>query len=267
MNKREIYDAVKRATVGIVAETPDRLPKRPFTIIGSGFCIHPKGIVVTCDHVHRAFFDQAAYDDLMKKIKETADVPAPIKGSHHRRPHVMFFGGAQTTGTKISFPIIGVIDGVSKTNFDLAVYRLEAEHNAFPNGYPTLPIADYSELYEMMEVGTCGFPLGDSLFEQLGTASSSFTTGRVSSIIPVAGVPLEHLKGFQLDLTATNGNSGGPVFSLETGKVLGVLTRGVVHPATNTIVQGLTQAEPIYPAFENNLIERMLQGSHRPPGM
>jgi hypothetical protein len=39
----DIYAAVKRATVAVVLELPNRIPARPFTIIGSGFCIHQKG--------------------------------------------------------------------------------------------------------------------------------------------------------------------------------------------------------------------------------
>jgi hypothetical protein len=82
----------------------------------------------------------------------------------------------------------------------------------------------------------------------------------ISSIIPIHGVPRDHLTGFQLDLTATNGNSGGPVFSVPSGKVFGVLQRGVQHPESGDIVQGITKAEPVYPVFENGLIERLLKG-------
>ena len=109
----------------------------------------------------------------------------------------------------------------------------------------------------MMEIATCGFPLGDVLQDQLGTITSSFTKGMISSIIPAQGVSLQHLRGFQLDLTATNGNSGGPVFSLNTGKVFGVLQSGAVHPETGHDVQGLTRAEPIYPLFADDVLERL----------
>jgi S1-C subfamily serine protease len=109
------------------------------------------------------------------------------------------------------------------------VFKLP-KHKAFPNGYPTIPIAECNDLHEMQEIATCGFPLGDSLFDQLGTVTSSFTTGRISSIIPLANVPVADVRGFQLDLTATNGNSGGPVFSLETGHVFGVLQEAWCTP-------------------------------------
>ncbi len=117
-----------------------------------------------------------------------------------------------------------------------------------------------------MEVATCGFPLGEALHDQFGTVTSSFTQGRISSISPAAGVAIEHLKGFQLDITATNGNSGGPVFSLETGKVFGVLALAAFHPATQTIVGGLIKAEPVYPALDHDLIERLLKDDFSAPG-
>jgi S1-C subfamily serine protease len=133
---------------------------------------------------------------------------------------------------------VGVSDAVSKTDFDLTVFKLH-KHPAFPDGFPTVAVADHGELHEKMEIATCGFPLGDSLQDQIGTISSSYTQGRISSIIPVADVPVERLKGFQLDMTATNGNSGGPVFSLETGHVFGVLQAGVMHPSMNTVSIGV----------------------------
>jgi hypothetical protein len=79
----------------------------------------------------------------------------------------------------------------------------------------------------------------------------------ISSIIPAPGIAREHVRGFQLDLTATNGNSGGPVFSLATGRVFGVLQGGVIHPKSSHIVQGLTKAEPIYPLFDTDLVDRL----------
>ena len=85
----------------------------------------------------------------------------------------------------------------------------------------------------------------------------------ISSIIPAPGVARENVTGFQLDATATNGNSGGPVFSLTSGKVFGVLQGGAMHPDGYPI--GLTKAEPIYPLFENDLVARMAAAISIPP--
>lgn len=263
MDKKAIFERVKRATVGIVMPTPERLPKKPFTIIGSGFCVHPAGVVISCEHVFRAFFDQNAYKEIMKDIPDGPAVRPVPPGGVLGAPAAMFFTGI--TGANAVFPTIGVESATAKTNFDLAIFKLPASAD-FPDGYPTLPIAEYDDLHEMMEVGICGFPLGDSLYDQIGTVGSSFTTGRLSSILPLAGVSVEDCKGFQLDLTATNGNSGGPVFSLESGRVFGVLQRGVVHPQSMAVLQGLAKAEPVYAALQHDLIDRMARGEFKPPG-
>jgi hypothetical protein len=245
-----VYDAVKKATVAIVASIPGSGTRRPFTIFGSGFCVRSEGVVITCEHVFKAFVDPESYQRLMQAIGRNDGQPVSIKSIV---PHAMFYSGVH--GTEIRMDAVSIATGVAMKDFDLAALKLH-KHPAFPQGYPTLPIADYSELHEMMEVATCGFPLGEALHDQVGTVTSSFTKGMISSIIPAPGIAREHVRGFQLDLTATNGNSGGPVFSLATGRVFGVLQSGVVHPDGH-IVQGLTKAEPIYPLFDTDLVDRL----------
>jgi S1-C subfamily serine protease len=264
MSKLELYDRVKKATVAIVVEIPNRLPQKPFTIIGSGFCIHSAGIIVTCEHVFRAFFDERAYKEILKELPEVMH-PRLIQHGHiNRQPQVMFLRGIQ--GTQVLMPVIGITEAITKLGFDVTLFKLP-KHGEFPNGYPTIEIADYSELHEMQEIAICGFPLGGDLFNQLGTVTSSFTTGRISSIIPLAGLPASHVKGYQLDLTTTTGNSGGPVFSLESGKVFAVLQGGVIQPGSNSILQGVAKAEPIHPAIEDGVVQRLIDGTHRPPGL
>jgi len=245
-----IYDAVKKATVAIVAAHSDRLPQRPFDIVGSGFCVHSSGVIVTCKHVFEAF------------VPTTRRVTGSTNQlSVTAIPHVLFYGGVH--GTEIHMHPVTIVCAGMENGFDLAVLKLSS-HPAFPQGYPTLQVADYGEVHEMMDVATCGYPLGSVLQEQLGTITSSFTKGTISSIIPAQGIGREHLRGFQLDLTATNGNSGGPVFSLATGQVFGALQGGAVHPQTGHAVHGLAKAEPIYPLFDSGLINKLMRGPQVP---
>ena len=244
----DVYKAVKKATVAIVATYQNALPKRPFTIVGSGFCIDAEGIVVTCEHVFKAFVYPG---------KGNVAPGSPIR---MMAPHALFFGGVE--GKEVVMHSVSIHNAATINGFDLCAAKL-TKHPAYADGYPVLPIADYTELHEMLEIATCGFPLGEVLQDQLGTVTSSFTKGMISSVIPAQGVSLKHLRGFQLDLTATNGNSGGPVFSLQTGKVFGVLQGGAVHPGTGHAVQGLTKAEPVYPLFADDVLERLRR--MRPP--
>jgi hypothetical protein len=70
MSEPSIYEAVKRATVAIVASIPGSAPNRPFTIFGSGFCIRSEGVVVTCEHVFKAFVDPESYQRIMQTTEE-----------------------------------------------------------------------------------------------------------------------------------------------------------------------------------------------------
>jgi S1-C subfamily serine protease len=236
MSANSINDAIKRATVAIVLSHPEKIPQKPFTIIGTGFCIHPEGIVVTCEHVFRSFVHPDSYQRIMRAITGNETETFELKGAV---PHAVFH--SHVAGTEVHMIPVPIVNAVTKTDFDLAVLKLHP-HAALAHRFPTLPIAEYEELHEMMEIGTCGYPLGNVLQEQIGTVTSSFTKGIISSIIPAPDVAREHLRGFQLDLTATNGNSGGPVFSMATGRVFGVLQGGVMHPGGYP-VQGLTKAE------------------------
>lgn len=259
-SSKSVHSFVKEATVAIALFNPnDKSGDCPFEVIGSGFCLHSEGLIATCAHVLLAFFDKTAHERIASGNSENDGKRFELNGAI---PHVIFYSPRIVGAELYVFPI-PIVNAVSKTDFDLALLKIN-RHSAFPNGYPTLQIADYEGLHETMEIGTCGFPLGNVLQKELGTITSSFTKGMISSIIPVPNVDKQHLKGFQLDLTATNGNSGGPVFELSTGKVFGVIERGIQHPQTGHIVQGLTKAAPIYPLYENDLINRLLKGLELP---
>jgi S1-C subfamily serine protease len=250
----DIYDAVKKATVAIVWSTPGQTPL-PYSISGSGFCIDPAGVIVTCNHVFKPFLTPETHERVEQARQRAADETVLI---HGEVPHVLFYLGVQEHERRINTYLVPVHKAVTdeKYGFDLAVLKLFPNNSQFPDGYPTLQIADYADLHEMMDVATCGFPLGNVLFEQLGTFTSSFTRGIISSIIPAQGVSRAHVRGFQLDLTATNGNSGGPVFSVGTGRVFGVLQGAVTHPQSGQHVP-LVSAEPVYPVFDTDMLARL----------
>jgi S1-C subfamily serine protease len=131
-----------------------------------------------------------------------------------------------------------------------------------PEGYPALEVDDYEEIHEGLEVGTCGFPLGNYLQRQIGAVTSSFTFGRISTISPFEGVEKARAKMFQLDITATHGNSGGPVFSQSSQKIIGVLQGGILH-SSGDVQPGLVRCEPVYGFLADNVVEFV---KTRPPG-
>jgi hypothetical protein len=56
-SKSNFLEKVKKATVA-VAYLNAADSDEPFTILGSGFCIDPTGIVITCRHVVEAFMSK-----------------------------------------------------------------------------------------------------------------------------------------------------------------------------------------------------------------
>ena len=243
-----IYERVKQATVAIAVMEP-RNSGSPFDIVGTGFCVDKRGLVVTCRHVQEVTVDPSSLARLKavvdaKESKEFDDLMAGV-------PFAIFYHPEVRDANVVMLPV-PVMTGTTLTDFDLAMLRLHP-HKAFPEGFPFLDILDYSDVQETMSIGVCGFPFGSVLQERIGTIGSSFTMGSLSSIIPIRGVPQSDVRGFQLNAAATFGNSGGPVFSTANGKVFGVLKGSV-----SKHYQGLNLAEPVYQIFRNNIPGRLM---------
>jgi len=77
--------------------------------------------------------------------------------------------------------------------------------------------------------------------------------------VPIANASRDVVKGFQLDVRATHGNSGGPVFSASSGGVIGILqgetTDQYGHPL-------LSYAESIYWPIDRQMIEHVINPPH-----
>ena len=252
---KEILERIKAATVAMAAVNIGNKDK-PFTIHGTGFCIHHRGIVITCAHVLSSFMDRPLHERIAEIARPKQDSENYLINMKTLIPHSIFYDSKQSPHRLYAFPVPMDV-AVAKTDYDLGMIRLRP-HPAFNNGFPELQVGNYSDVYEGMEVWTCGFLLGSYLQERLGTITSSFTKGIISSIIPSPDIAQEHLKGFQLNLIATHGNSGGPVFSPETGRVYGVLQLGV-RGLDGNFLHGITKAEPIYPIFEHDSLTRILE--------
>jgi hypothetical protein len=238
-----MHDKIKAATVAIVLYHPD-LPEgpyqRPYTIKGTGFCIHPEGVVITCGHVLTEVFID------------------PV----NRPPHVIFHRPEPAGDPRLWMHIIRATGSTAGLKFvqnnlarilDIGVLLLPPPSEDYPNGYPTVEIAHAADIHEMMDIGTCGFPFASYLHDQVGTSGSSFTKGIVSSVLPWSGVSEDRLVGYQLDLTAGPGNSGGPAFSLVNGKVFGVLKGGIEHNK----VEVFARAEPLFPLICEHIIREV----------
>lgn len=59
MAKSSLFKNIKSATVAMALYNHGDQQK-PFTILGTGFCIHPRGIIVSCEHVFSAFMQKTS---------------------------------------------------------------------------------------------------------------------------------------------------------------------------------------------------------------
>ena len=260
---KQVLERVKQATVAL-AFLPEKASADrkigPFVIVGSGFCIAQDGIIVTCEHVLSAFMARD-WRKLLAEVPESERTKNfwPLRDMKMSIPKVLFFF---INRASVDVVPISIDYAMGSATYDIGLMRLQ-KSPAFQS-YPYLEMESFEELYEGMEVATCGFPLGNEMERQLGTVTSSFTKGILSSVIPARNSETKFVTGFQLDLTATNGNSGGPVFNWETGKVFGALASAPVHSEGNPVA-GFTKAESIYRILDDGSLTRFRSGPH--PGL
>ena len=106
--------------------------KDPFTILGSGFCIDPDGIVVTCRHVLESIAP--------KKPKEKTLIPFAV------------FYNTTKYADKVVGNAIVIEEVVAKKDFDIAVMRI-APDIAFKDGYPVVEIGKDEDVNEGGSMG------------------------------------------------------------------------------------------------------------------
>jgi S1-C subfamily serine protease len=258
MPTTKALNRIKRATVALamLPQPPPADPKMaPFVIVGSGFCLDARGIIVTCQHVINVFFNRDMHQAIAE-IPESDRKGAiwPVKDLRAWRPHALFYDIDSSTRELQVVPV-PMEAGVAKTDYDLGVLKVSV-HPLFKSGYPYLETEDFRRVFEGMEIATCGFPLGNDLQVKTGAFTSSFTRGILSSITPAPNFDEDMVTGFQLDITATRGNSGGPVFSWDTGKVIGVL-QGAPTDESGQAVPGLVRAESIFRLIRDGTLERI----------
>jgi outer membrane protein assembly factor BamB len=112
----------------------------------------------------------------------------------------------------------------SDSEVDLALLKVVGEQN-----YPTLTLGDSDSVQEGLEVAVTGYPLPDVLVSMLGSSLQSCTSQGIVSAFRANAVPgvSRSRPLLQFDAGATNGNSGGPVYRLDTGEVVGIVCLGI----------------------------------------
>lgn len=116
------------------------------------------------------------------------------------------------------------------------------------NGYYAAAIDMEERVYLGDEIVILGFPFGSKVADDVMEMSVSYTRGYVSSKQMKNG-----MEQVLLDISAKAGNSGSPVLSRETGKVIGVLCGSILNNSGDRLVEEINYMRPI--RYINSMFE------------
>ncbi|SFZ74985.1 S1C family serine protease [Chitinimonas taiwanensis] len=233
----ERISQIKPAVVAVGTFQANRSP--PFLLRGTGFAVGDGRQIVTNSHVVPELLNSREGEYLVVQLGAGTAAPRLSKVSVQRR----------------------------EPAYDLALLRLEGE------AITTLPLQpDAQPVREGEGVGFVGFPIGTLL----GLTPVTHR-GIISAITPIAlpGANSRQLNErqilrlrsgtfevYQLDATAYPGNSGGPLFSLDTGQVIGVLNMVFVKGSKEAV---LSQPSGISFAIPARYIQQLLRDAQTQP--
>ncbi len=205
MSLVDVFRAVRPAVVPVGT----RINNNPY-IIGTGFNVDPSGIVITCRHVVNGL--------LLEAVPNLVVPPGERFGRALLKTHPLFVMFHELQGREIVVEGVPPVVIFGPTKWDAAVIMLPTR----PEGYPALDLADSDEVLEGEGIAACGFPLGLALEENAISGTATFQGGIISAVLPHPDIGPGHRVCLQLDLTFNPGNSGGPVFLQESGRVVGI---------------------------------------------
>lgn len=196
------------------------------TILGTGFFIDQRGIVLTNGHVVEALQQLPKHPKTGESLAVAfvfSDVRAE-KGSHAMRVSpvdIKAYNTLKTFDAKERF--------YGEEIPDLALVQLNVKD------VPALTFASERNTLRIgMPIATAGFPLGtDALLlnNELVQLTPLLRSGIISSLYPF---PCPNPHGFTLDIMEQGGASGSPIFLPSEPKVVGLLYAG--YPGVNITV-------------------------------
>ncbi|RDE25327.1 serine protease [Motiliproteus coralliicola] len=222
---------IKPSILGVGTYQPTRRP--PSRFLGTGFVVGDGSYVVTNAHVVNVELD-----------------------SNNRERLAVFAGSGKAT--RMYQASISIID----RNHDLAILKISRK-------FPALTLSSGAEVREGEVYAFTGFPIGSVLGLYPVTHR-----GMIASITPMA-IPSpssaglnarkirrlrEPITTYQLDAISYPGNSGSPLYNMETGEVIGILNQVYVKSTKEDILSspsGISYAIPI--EYLNILLKRLLK--------
>ncbi|MGD0942330.1 MAG: trypsin-like peptidase domain-containing protein [Terracidiphilus sp.] len=216
----KLTEVVRRVSPAVVAFGSRFYPSETSTapafplIIGTGFIVDKRGMVLTNQHVVDAI------ERFPAPARFVMLFPEP-KAKDGQTMFGVVLRKIKAVNSVSSFESSGPFFGQAKP--DCAFVQIDIQ------GLPFVEVCGDSNVLEVgLEVATLGFPMGDvplSPYEQ-GKASqiSAFARrGIVSSVLPCSCADPH---GFSIDILSEGGASGSPIFRTDDPKVIGILHAG-----------------------------------------
>lgn len=192
LSESEWLDQIDAATVFILIYENGRLLGS-----GSGCIISQNGIVLTCNHV---VLDENGIYSPDRIFKIRVNTPGAVGGETHTFDCELLHQG--------------------HSGFDMALLKIKGDNFRY------VPLAEEdADLQRLEEVLVKGYPLGRNLTGgDVDAVKSSDFKGSLSSIQRYAG-----FDRYYIDCSGKEGNSGSPVFSMKTRKLVGVFSGSIGH--------------------------------------
>jgi S1-C subfamily serine protease len=140
-------------------------------------------------------------------------------------------------------------------NLDLAVLRVPST----PNTQPYVAV-DYGAVHEGQEIGVVGYPIPELTVISGNIAFNAViyraARGHVTARYVTNDGPLQQVPYIEVNFLFVPGNSGGPVFSPETGRVLGFV-RGFRAVKVKESVATVSMIQQLPLGVSNQYIENL----------
>ncbi|MHB0970967.1 MAG: S1 family peptidase [Thermoanaerobaculia bacterium] len=221
---RKSYADVRRSIVAFASKVAvsKQAPAFP-TIIGTGFVVDSRGLVVTNRHVVRAL-EKLPNHPTTGASAAFALAFSEVKEEPHGVAMDVVFVEIARWDKLTSFSGKKDLDYFGEPLPDLAFVQLKC------SGLPAMQLVTEKHSWEIgTSVGTAGFPLGKDamvIYGKLNQVGPILRQGVIASTYPF---PCPRPHGFTIDVMTLGGESGSPIFRAEDGKVLGLLHAGFDH--------------------------------------
>lgn len=227
MSKDKYYEFMRSIVAVIPKYTEGKPPKFPF-ILGTGFMIDKKGIILTCDHVAKAI------NNLYRK-ENTTDIPAVCISFEYSYKKL-----DKKTEVTIGIKTLPITEIFYLDNFKYkAPYAppesIKPDIAFLQVGAINLPILklcnNYFNIIPGNEVYNLGFPLGNDFMimrennnEWIQNFLPIMQNGIISTILPFR-CPYPY--GFLINIMVQEGSSGSPLILKHTNEVIGIINSRV----------------------------------------